>query len=55
MYTNLIQANVLTPPMFIAQEPQMPSRQERLNVKVESSLFLILIRISKTIGPHLQI
>jgi len=41
--------------MFMAQEPQMPSRQDRLNVNVESSLFLILIKISKTIGPQLQV
>lgn len=52
--TNLIQANVLTPPMFMAQEPQMPSRQERLKVNVESSWFLILINTSRTIGPQLK-
>jgi len=50
-----MQAKVLTPPMFIAQEPQIPSRQERLNVNVESSEFLILINTSKTIGPQLQV
>lgn len=48
-----MQASVLTPPMFMAQEPQIPSRQERLNVNVESSWFLILIKASKTIGPQL--
>lgn len=42
------------PSMFIAQDPQMPSRQERRNVKVGSISFLILIRASNTIGPHLQ-
>ena len=49
-----MQANVLTPPMFIAQEPQIPSRQERLNVRVGSNSFLIFIRASRTIGPQLK-
>lgn len=49
-----IQANVLVPSIFIAQEPQIPSRQERLNVRVESSSFLILIKASNTIGPQLK-
>jgi len=48
-----MQANVFTPPMFIEHEPQMPSRQERLNVSVGSISFLILISASKTMGPHL--
>ena len=48
----LIQAKVLTPPMFIAQEPQIPSRQDRLKVRVGSISFLILIKASKTMGPQ---
>ena len=48
-----MQARVLTPPMFMAQDPQMPSRHERLNVRVGSISFLILIKASKIIGPHL--
>jgi hypothetical protein len=44
------QASVLVPAMFIAQEPQTPSQQERRNVRVESISFLILIRPSRTIG-----
>ena len=38
--------------MFIAQLPQIPSRQERRNVSVESISFLILISASRTIGPQ---
>jgi hypothetical protein len=48
----LVQASVLVPSMFIAQEPQMPSRQERRKVSVGSILFLILISASSTIGPQ---
>jgi hypothetical protein len=33
----LVQASVLVPSMFIAQEPQMPSRQERRKVSVGRS------------------
>lgn len=51
----LIHANVFMPPMFIAHEPQMPSRQERRKVKVGSISFLILISASKTIGPQLEL
>ena len=40
-------------PMFMAQEPQIPSRQERLKVSEGSISFLILIRASSTIGPQL--
>eukprot|EP01043_Picozoa_sp_COSAG02_P009102 COSAG02_NODE_304_length_25204_cov_11.025095_8_plen_69_part_00 len=36
------------PSMFIAQEPQMPSRHERRKVRVVSSSFLILIKASST-------
>jgi hypothetical protein len=49
----LVQASVLVPSMFIAQEPQMPSRQERRKVSVGSISFLILISASSTIGPQL--
>jgi hypothetical protein len=48
----LMQAKVLVPSMFIEQEPQMPSRQERRNVSEASISFLILIRASRTIGPQ---
>ena len=40
------------PSIFIAQEPQMPSRHERRKVSVVSISFLILISASRTIGPH---
>ena len=46
-------ASVLTPSIFIAQLPQMPSLQLRLNVKVGSTSFLIRINASSTIGPVL--
>jgi hypothetical protein len=42
------QARVFWPLMFIAHEPQMPSRHERRNVSVGSTSFLILIRASRT-------
>lgn len=38
--------------MFIAHEPQMPSRHERLKVSVGSSSFLILMSASSSMGPH---
>jgi hypothetical protein len=47
------QARVLTPSIFIAQLPQIPSRQLRLNVKVGSCSFLIRISASNIIGPVL--
>jgi len=40
--------------MFIAQEPQMPSRQERRKVSVGSCSDFILISASSTIGPQLS-
>lgn len=49
---HLMQARVLTPPMFIAHDPQMPSRQDLLKVKVGSISFLILIKASRTMGPQ---
>ena len=47
------QASVLTPSMFIAQLPQIPSLQLLLNVKVGSTSFLIRIKASNTMGPVL--
>merc|ERR1712190_603791 len=47
------QASVFTPPMFIAQEPQMPSLQLLLKVRLGSISFLILMRASSTMGPQL--
>src|SRR5438128_6773002 len=47
-----MQARVLTPSMFIAQEPHTPSRQDRRKVNVVSISFLILIKASKIIGPQ---
>ena len=47
------QASVLTPSMFIAQLPQIPSLQLLRNVKVGSTSFLIRIKASNTIGPVL--
>lgn len=41
--------------MFMAHDPQIPSRQERLKVRVLSCSFLIIIKASRTIGPHLSI
>ena len=48
----LVQASVLVPSMFMAQEPQTPSRQERRKVSVGSILFLIQISASRTIGAQ---
>ena len=50
-----VQASVLPPSIFMAQDPQIPSRQERRNVNVGSISFLILISASRTIGPQLSI
>ena len=46
-------ASVLTPSMFIAQLPQIPSLQLLRNVRVGSTSFLILINASNIIGPVL--
>ena len=51
-WIDLVQASVFWPSIFMAQEPQTPSRQERRNVSVGSMWFLIQIRPSSTIGPH---
>ena len=47
------QARVLTPSMFMAQLPQMPSRQLRRKVSVGSTSFLIRIKASSIMGPVL--
>ena len=47
-----VQARVLRPPMFMAQEPQTPSRHDRRNVSVLSMVFLMWISTSSTIGPQ---
>ena len=47
------QASVLTPSMFMAQLPQMPSRQLRLKVRVGSTSFLMRMRASSIMGPVL--
>ena len=47
-----MQARRLPPSMTIAQEPQIPSRQDRRNDSVGSISFLILISASRTIGPQ---
>jgi DNA-directed RNA polymerase subunit N (RpoN/RPB10) len=46
-------ASVLTPSMFIAQLPQIPSLQLLLKVRVGSISFLILISASSIMGPVL--
>ena len=48
----LVQASVFEPEIFIEQEPQTPSRQERRKVSVGSISFFILISASRTIGPQ---
>ncbi len=47
-----VQASVLRPPMFIAHEPQTPSRHERRNASVGSMVFLMWMSTSRSIGPH---
>ena len=49
-----VQASVLRPPMFMAQEPQTPSRHERRKASVGSSVFLMWMMASSTIGPQLS-
>ena len=46
------QARPLSPSMFMAQLPQMPSRQLRRKVSDGSCSFLILSSASSTIGPQ---
>ncbi len=50
----LMQARVFVPSMFMAHDPQIPSRQERRKVRVESISFLILMSASSTIGPQVS-
>ena len=52
---DLMQANVFTPSIFIAHEPQTPCAHDLLKVNDESISFLILNNISKTFGPQLSI
>ena len=47
------QARVLTPSMFMAQDPQIPSLQERRKVRVGSTSFLMRMSASNIIGPVL--
>jgi hypothetical protein len=47
------QARVLTPSIFMAQLPQIPSLQLLRNVNVGSTSFFILIKASNIIGPVL--
>ena len=46
-------ARELHPPMFMAQDPQIPSLHDLLKVKVGSISLLILTRASRTMGPQL--
>ena len=50
-----MQAKVFTPPIFIEQEPQIPSLQDLLKVNEGSTSFFILRSASRTIGPQLKI
>ena len=47
-------ASVFVPSTFMEHEPQIPSLQDLLKVKLESTSSLIFIKASKTIGPHLS-
>ena len=47
-----VHANQFVPSMFMENEPQTPSRQERRKVSVGSNSFLILISASRTVGPQ---
>mgnify|MGYP006924629445 FL=1 len=48
------QARPFSPLMFMAQEPQIPSRQDLLKASVVSCSFLILNRASRTMVPQLS-
>ena len=50
-----MQARELQPPIFMAQEPQMPSLHDLLKVRVGSISLLILIKASSTMGPQLPL
>ena len=47
------QARPLVPSMFMAHEPQMPSRQDRLRLSVWSCSSLTFSSTSSIMGPHL--
>lgn len=47
-----VQASQFAPSMSMAQDPQTPSRQERRKARVESTLFLIQMSASRTVGPQ---
>ena len=49
------QASVFSPPMFMEHDPHIPSLHDLLKVKVGSTVSLILIKASNTIGPHLEV
>lgn len=49
------QASPFFPSIFIAQEPQIPSLQDRRKDKEGSESFFILIKASKTIGPQSEV
>ena len=48
------QARPFSPLMFMAQEPQIPSRQDLLKASVVSCSFFILNRASRTMVPQLS-
>merc|ERR1712057_26594 len=50
--TRVKHAKPFVPSMFMAQDPQMPSRQDLLKLSVESCSSLILSRTSSIIGPQ---
>ena len=49
-----VQASVLRPPMFMAQDPHTPSRHDLRKASVGSIVFLMWIMASSTIGPQLS-
>lgn len=48
----LMQASECSPSQFMAQEPQMPSRQDRLSDRVESWVSFIFNKASKYMGAQ---
>ena len=50
----VVQASPLRPSMFIEQDPQMPSRQERRKVKVGVDLILDVDQRVEDHRPHLS-
>lgn len=49
----VIQAKQFCPSIFMAHEPQIPSRHDRLNDRVASSVFFIVNSASKYIWPYI--